>query len=198
MTSAAARPGSAARRPGSGFTLIELMVTLSLMAIMLTVAAPSFIAFQRNADLTSTANTFLGTLGAARAEAMKRGLSAYLVPLDSAGTDWSKGWRAFVDVNGNQVYDAGTDTLISEVSTQEFATSVTVSNDGTYTGFLDAGARYVRFNGSGYPILKSGGFSGGALRLTNATQTKAIVLNAVGRMRVCTPSTDTSCTPTGF
>jgi type IV fimbrial biogenesis protein FimT len=187
-----------ASRYAAGFTLIELMVTVSLMAIMLGIAAPSFIAFQRNADLTATANTFLGTLGATRAEAMKRGASAYLVPLDSAGTDWSKGWRAFVDVNGNQVYDAGTDTLINETAALEFPSSVSVTNNSSYTGFLDSGARYVRFNGSGYPILKTGGFSGGALQLNNATQARAIVLNAVGRMRVCTPVTDTTCTATGF
>src|SRR5688500_7599105 len=42
-----------------GFTLIELLTTIVLAAILLAVAAPNFMAFQRNSELTSAANSML-------------------------------------------------------------------------------------------------------------------------------------------
>ena len=73
-----------------GFTLIELMVTLAIAAVLLLVAIPSMTAFKRNAELTSATNTLLASINAARGEAMKRGTNAMVVPAN--GSDWNTGW----------------------------------------------------------------------------------------------------------
>jgi len=183
----------AKRRWRAGFTLVELMVTIALIAILMMVAAPSFVAYQRNAELTSVGNSFLATLAAARAEAMKRGQSAYVVPV--SGENWATGWTAYLDVNANQVLDAGDITITQE---PDLPSSVVMEvGSGVADGFLDGTERYVRFSGSGYPTKKTTAFGGGVLQFSNGTDARRVVLNTVGRMRVC-KTTETTCTSTGF
>jgi len=60
-------------RSNSGFTLIELMVVVALMAIIATIAVPSFRGLIESNRLKSTTNEVLGTLNYARSEAVRRG-----------------------------------------------------------------------------------------------------------------------------
>jgi len=94
-----------------GFTLIELMVTIAIVAIMLVVAAPSFRNFIRNSELTSLTNKLLAAINAARSEAMKYGQNALVIPANG-GNDWTQGWIVFVDSNRNNSYDESTDVTI--------------------------------------------------------------------------------------
>lgn len=178
-----------------GFTLIELMVTIAIIAIMMMIAAPSFSSFQRSSDLSASANAFLSTMAATRAEAMKRGVKAYIVPIDP-DNNWAKGWRAFADTNWDGVYTAA-DVLISEQEALPSTVTVTTATD--VDGFARGSSFYVAFNGSGYPTLKSTdtGTPSGAIQFSISGSDKRVVLNPVGRMRVCKAS-DTSCTPSGF
>ena len=177
-----------------GFTLIELMVTLALMAIMMVLAAPSFITFQRNSQLTSTANNFLASLSAARAEAMKRQLRTFVIPVD--GSNWSSGWTVFVDSNSNVSttalsMDSG-DILLSSVDA--LPSSITIDTTSA-TSFVHSGGKYVMFNGTGFMSLIGGGFpSGGAdsLDFSNGSETRRVLASVAGRVRVCKPA-DAGC-----
>lgn len=85
--------------------MIELMVTVALVAILATVAVPSFETLIKNNRLTSTANGLLTDIYAARSEAIKRA-STVTVCGSSNGSDcdtsdWTKGWLVYVDSNGN-------------------------------------------------------------------------------------------------
>ena len=180
----------------SGFTLIELMVTIAIASILLMIAAPSFVSFQRNSELTSLANSFIAAVNATRGEAMKVGRRAMAVPAD--GTNWSKGWTVFVDSNGNSTLDTTTDRIVLQQAA--LASYFTASGSGT------AGATppYVLFDASGYAKTKTAGF--GALTLTitrndlsgadQTAQTRRIVIAKTGRARVCRPATDATCTTT--
>ena len=168
-----------------GMTLIELLVAIALVTILMGIAVPSFNDFRRNADLTSTANTFLSSMSVARAEAMKRALNVYVAPI---GATWSTGWRVFADVDNNQSYTAGTDTVVSEAAA--FPTGVTVNETASATGFVDGTTRYVMFNGSGYPRLNSAAFLSGTMELVNEiNQRRCVALSPVGRARIYTAST---------
>ena len=184
------------RRSSSGFTLIELMITLAIAAILLLVAVPNLSTFRRNAELTSAANTFVASLNTARSEALKRGRYAMVVPTNN-GASWNDGWVVFVDIIRTQTYTESTDSVV--------ATQTALPAGIVMTGVnIAAGATpYVMFDPSGYSRDKSGGF--GALTLTLARtegtaaeqldQTRRIIIASTGRVRVCKPisAADANC-----
>lgn len=77
----------------SGFTLIELMVTVALIVIIATVAVPSFSGLVNDSRLTTLTNNLNATLRLARSEAIKRNRSLTLCGLSQCGNDWSAGWQ---------------------------------------------------------------------------------------------------------
>jgi type IV fimbrial biogenesis protein FimT len=183
----------------TGFTLIELMVTIAIAAILMMVAAPSFTTFQRNAQLTSFSNTMLASMNTARGEAMKRGMYAMVMPFDgtNVSTDWSSGWVVFVDVNHNQTYDAATDiTLLTQGPPPSY-----LAFSGT--GHCYGTNPYLMFDASGYAKPKSGDLPNCTLTVTRNdvtgtdqfAQTRRIKIATTGRVKVCTPTsgTDTNC-----
>ena len=178
-----------------GFTLIELLTTISIIVVILALAAPSFTAFQRNSELTGVANTMLASLSTARGEAMKRGRNTLVVPsadCSTWGDDWTKGWVVFVDNDASQSLNSGDDVLSCEPKVPEAVTAVAGSAP---EGFKHAdGKFYLMFNGSGYPRLLSGAFqSSASLDFTNGDETRRIISNPAGRLRVCKPA-DSGCT----
>lgn len=184
------RPAARLHRVAArGFTLIELLVTFVLLSVMLALAAPSFLTFQRNAELTSAANSFMAALSAARAEAMKRQLRAFVVPM--SGTNWASGWRVFVDVDSNVVAGsiaaAGSDIVVSEQGALPSTVAITSS-----TFPVDGSTAYVMFNGNGSVTLVDKTFQNGSLEMSNGTESRRIIANPTGRLRVCKPS-ETGC-----
>ena len=82
------RPHPAARQ--RGFTLIELMVTLTVLVIMLGIGVPSFKNFLATQRVKSTAFDMAAALLMARSEAVKRNTVITIAPV--GGTDWTTGW----------------------------------------------------------------------------------------------------------
>ena len=78
-----------------GFTLIELMVTLSVAAILLTVAVPNFQIFVMNNRMATQANDLITALNLARSEAVKRAANVTVCASSNTtsctGT-WAQGW----------------------------------------------------------------------------------------------------------
>ena len=71
----------------AGFTLIELVVTIAIAAVLAALAVPSFIQYQRNSELTSLTNSLLAAVNAAKGEAMKTGRNAFVIP---KGYGWNR------------------------------------------------------------------------------------------------------------
>ena len=172
------------RRPSRGFTLLEALVTMAIVAIMLGLAAPSFVSFQRSSELTATANAFIGALSTARSEALRRQLTVFVVPTTTG--KWGDGLTIFADVNksGGEKIDS-TDALI--VKTDAIPGSVSAS---VYTG------GYVAFNGAGFMTTTANSIAlAGSIDFTSIDSSivaRRVITSPAGRMRVC-KTTDTGC-----
>lgn len=84
------------------FTLIELVVTIAVLAIVLGLAVPGFNSFIQSNRVTGHANGMVSALAFARSEAVNRSERVRFCPVNAAGNgcdedgDWSAGWIALV------------------------------------------------------------------------------------------------------
>lgn len=104
-----------------GFSLVELMVTISVMAILLAVAVPSFRDVIHRSHVSSTSNELLASLAYARTEAVTRGQLVSMCPSSSGtscagGTAFESGWIVYTYPAGaasaNANYDSTKATLL--------------------------------------------------------------------------------------
>ena len=104
----------------SGVTLVELMITLTVLAVLLAVAVPSFNALTASSRLSASTNELLAAMAQSRSEALRRGQRVVLCIQDpnnpgqctNAG-NWEQGWMAFVDLDRDASRDAGEDIVLT-------------------------------------------------------------------------------------
>jgi len=136
----------------AGFSLIELMVTLSVAGILIAIMGPNMRVFMLNNQLSGGVNDILHSIQVARTEAIKRQLPAgggvvVCGTADPTGADAAltcdyatfKAWFVFVDSNANWQHDAN-EPVIERHGLLN--TSVTVKTD--------ANARIISFAASGF------------------------------------------------
>ncbi|WP_143729379.1 GspH/FimT family pseudopilin [Microbulbifer sp. GL-2] len=130
-----------------GFTLIELMVAITVLAIVVAVAVPSFTDMINNYRSVSLAEDFVSGLNFARSEAVKRGTNVS-VCASSNGTDcagannWSDGWIAFTD--GAATEKAGAPVVNTVLRSWSFEEGNAVINVNQ-----NAATNFLRFTGMG-------------------------------------------------
>ena len=184
---------AAAHRRNGGFTLIELMVTIALAAVLMALAAPSFVQYQRNSELTSLTNSLLAAINAAKGEAMKTGRNAFVIPL---GTGWNSGWVVYVDTNRDNAYTEGTDITVQKQD------AVKSYFDITGNSIAAGSSPYIKFDSTGYSTDTNAAPVALTLSISRNDTTSAsvseesrrVVIARTGRVRTCKPSTDTTCT----
>jgi type IV fimbrial biogenesis protein FimT len=94
-----------------GFTLLELLTTVGVATVLVSVAVPSFTNLTLNSRRASSINELVGALHFARNSAVTRN-ERVTVCASSNGTacaavGWNEGWVVFADGNGNQSVDFG-------------------------------------------------------------------------------------------
>ncbi len=158
--------------PTPGFTLIELLIVVSIIGITLGIAIPSFQSLIASNRLTTSANGLVSALQLAKSEAIK---SNFLVLVSRNGT-WANGWVVFADVNNTGAQEAGEatissfDALSTGFTVKPMDNTVTYRPDGRSTDF-----------GSFYFCSPA-----------NTADFRRVVIAATGRVRVETPTTESS------
>jgi type IV fimbrial biogenesis protein FimT len=82
-------PRLSSRAPARGFTMVELLTVVSVLAVIVGLAAPSFTEFLQAQQVKGLSYDLTGDLMLARNEALKRNAS---VRITRGGADWSQGW----------------------------------------------------------------------------------------------------------
>lgn len=167
-----------------GFTLLEVMITVSIASILLAIAVPSFQSTMARAQLTTQTNNFVAAIASARNEAIKNNARTVLCA-SSGGTScngaaWTQGWIVFIDTDQDNVVDVG-----------EVITTVgQATNDLVMLGNANIANR-IRFGPDGLLAV----VNNGTIRVCKATNAlpanenaRDIVINRTGRPRVQAPS----------
>ncbi len=95
-----------------GFTLIELMITIVIVAVLLSLAGPSFIETIRNNRIQTNTDTLFTSLIVARSEALKRNQPVVLCRSSNGSAcatsgGWEQGWLMYADESADNTLDAG-------------------------------------------------------------------------------------------
>ena len=118
-----------ARRAVRGFTLVELLIALAVLAILSTLAAASMSSTLSNNRAYATQDEFVAYLALARSEAARRGVPVVIAAIAPvSGNAFGKGWKVFVDANANGAFDTGETLLRTHDALPNF-----LVGDGTTT-----------------------------------------------------------------
>ncbi|MEW6729372.1 MAG: GspH/FimT family pseudopilin [Pseudomonadota bacterium] len=189
----------------TGFTLIELMVTLAVLGILLGIAVPSFMSTMASARLTSAANELLAAIQHTRSEAIRRGVRVTLCKAGSAAnqcdtnaaTSWGDGWMSFTDPTTQLPPQVDAASTILVRGGGQFAPDIRILGQSNA-----ASALYVSFTPDGASKLMNGGFLAGTIRvcstsssLDNDHRARDIVINSTGRAIIERPTGIASTCP---
>lgn len=162
-----------------GVTLVELIVTVSILSILATMAIPSFNMLVTNNRVASYANRFIGSLMLARSEAAIRGRRVVVCKSSDGANcvttgNWAQGWIVFVDTDNDATVDSGEDILRVQSA---------LASGFTLTGDTNV-ANYISYSSDGRGRLINGNTQNGTISLCTTGSQRAITLNAVGRAKI--------------
>ena len=168
-----------------GFTLVELLVTMTLVAILSAIALPSLSSFVTNSRVSSRANDFVAAINLARSEAVKRSSGVTICPSSNAATcataaDWASGWIVFSDHDIDATADTG-DELIHVFPGLSGGITMVLGNNGTIT-------KSITFLGVGRSVASFGGTVATLCPPEGGDYCRYICINSLGRPRVDTPA----------
>ncbi len=132
------------KRQQTGFTLYELMITLMVVAIILSFGIPNLRDFTLNSRMTSTANDLHAAFLMARSEAAHAKTNVTICasadPMGAAncGGNWDQGYVVFIDDNANQARDAG-EAILRSHPPADNGVLLRVANGATYFMYAPSG-----------------------------------------------------------
>ncbi|MDQ7050585.1 MAG: GspH/FimT family protein [Enterobacterales bacterium] len=181
------------------FTLIELLISLSIIIILAAIAIPSFDRLVERKSIQAHVENVVKTLSAARLTAVSLNQKVTLCPTDSnnnCSKNWSQGFIAFVDHNGDRQLNDKDEVLINHQfsdrkltlkwrafgykrSLQWLETGITNHQNGTFEFCYGKDPT----NGRGIFITKAG-----RVRYSKDSDGDGIHENATGKPIVCLPT----------
>lgn len=171
-------PSAHVMTPSRGFTLIELIITITIAAILLGLAVPGMQGFVENNRMKLTVGQLADSLNFARSEATKRRFPVSVCPRSTdtscaGGGAWNSGWLVFTDDDSNGVID-GINEVLRVVDS--LPNHVTLETSGFATS-------YVQYSSTG-ELNVSGRFKICNNQSSFDSISRAIDVSATGRANV--------------
>jgi len=136
----------------SGFTLVELMLVISILGIIMSLSIPSFGGMIKRQKTIGEVNNLISLIYLTRSEAIKRNRVVTLcrsTDAQACGSDWNDGWLMFVDDNRNGTKDPDEKIIRSGRP-----------GNGYHISFSAFGSnRYMRFSPLGITLSQNGTFT---------------------------------------
>lgn len=179
----------------NGFSLVELLVAITVIAILGAIAAPGFLNFVRDNRLSTTTNELIGDMLLARNEAIKRNYPVVICKTGdatvtnpacdgTAANPWTQGWIVFVDSNNSGDRDSPGGTLETLVRLHGALTNeMTLAPLAPATASDSDIRNFISFRPSGRPLS----FTGGTFMLCDqrgANSAKSLIISETGQARV--------------
>lgn len=166
------------RRRPAGVSLIELLVSLALLAVLVGMAAPDFASVLRDQRSWAAANELHAALNFTRAEAIRLRSRVTLCPssdgLQCAGDGvWDAGWMVFEDFNANARLDAQETVLRIG---PPFGQGVVARSNGPLRN-------YVSYVSTGAARSVGGALQIGSFRVCSGERQRILTINIGGRVR---------------
>lgn len=171
-----------------GITLLELLITMAVLAIVLAMGSPVLESSVRRAAIDSQVNQLQTTVNFARARAVARNGNvsicrssdgAVCATTGSSG-DWTIGWIVFTDAGTAGVVD-GSDSVLRVQNQVAKRTSILFQD----VGAVITARNFIQFDRLGAPADVSGGAQQSVFSVcddsANAFQAKGVFINALGR-----------------
>lgn len=162
----------------SGFTLVELLVTVALTSILLTAGVAGFRSLVSSVRVAALENEFVAAMYFARAEAVRRRRSVGVSAVSPAvqTNEWGAGLTVWLDVDDDGVFDSPGDTVLR---TGQAGAGGSARLDSV------AGVSSLRFTGAGFVasfVPDTTGGSTSSFRLCDGKAGRLVTLRATGQL----------------
>ncbi|WP_266169418.1 GspH/FimT family pseudopilin [Dyella subtropica] len=133
-------------RPQHGYTAVELMVTLGVLAIILMIAAPQMGPFLRKQQVKNASMDITSAVALARSEAVKRNAPVYVV---ASNAGWTGGWT--VNTTGTVLPASSSSTLRAQASMD----GINITESNSHTQFNFGGDGRLQSTGMSFTVNTS-------------------------------------------
>jgi type IV fimbrial biogenesis protein FimT len=167
----------------TGVTLVELMMTLSMISIVMVLGIPSFQQMMRANRMIAVNNTLFGSLYLSRSHAIKQNVRV-TVCKSANGSEcaetggWEQGWIVFTDLDSDGVYDTGVEDLL--LVQEELVTDMVMAGDSSVSN-------YVSYVPRGNTETVDGDIQGGVITTCTKAGThpgRSLRITPTGRLEV--------------